>query len=103
MHFTASNNLYIDQLVTSSFFMYQGNLAYSNGDLAKAEDCYTQGLNSVSQYENSTSCLRALMVCYGKHGATGMSLGRTKKALEDCLMAATIDPNFLKVQVRAAQ
>ncbi|MFS8005222.1 putative DnaJ domain, tetratricopeptide-like helical domain superfamily [Helianthus anomalus] len=80
----------------------RGNQAYSNGDLAKAEDCYTQGLNSVSENEKSTSCLRALMLCYSNRAAARMSTGRMKEALEDCLMAAAIDPNFLKVQVRAA-
>ncbi|KAI3822495.1 hypothetical protein L1987_10085 [Smallanthus sonchifolius] len=80
----------------------RGNQAYSNGDLAKAEDCYTQGLNSVSENEKSRSCLRALMLCYSNRAATRISLGRMKEALEDCLMAATIDSNFLKVQVRAA-
>ncbi|KAM0008904.1 putative DnaJ domain, tetratricopeptide-like helical domain superfamily [Helianthus debilis subsp. tardiflorus] len=80
----------------------RGNQAYSNGDLAKAEDCYTQGLNSISENEKSTSCLRALMLCYSNRAAARMSTGRMKEALEDCLMAAAIDPNFLKVQVRAA-
>ncbi|MFS7931507.1 putative tetratricopeptide-like helical domain superfamily [Helianthus anomalus] len=90
MHLTASNNLYVDRL-------------YSNGDLAKEEDCYIQGLNFVSEYENSTSCIRALMLCYSNDAASKTSLGRIKEALEDCLVAATIDPNFLKVQVRVAQ
>ncbi|KAK1429513.1 hypothetical protein QVD17_11722 [Tagetes erecta] len=80
----------------------RGNQAYGNGDLVKAEDCYTQGLNSVSENEKSRSCLRALMLCYSNRAAARISLGRMKEALEDCLMAATIDPNFLKVQVRAA-
>ncbi|KAK1426009.1 hypothetical protein QVD17_14676 [Tagetes erecta] len=80
----------------------RGNQAYGNGDLAKAEDYYTQGLNSVSQTEKSKGCLRALMLCYSNRAATRISLGRMKDALKDCLMAAAIDPNFLKVQVRAA-
>ncbi|PWA86756.1 heat shock protein [Artemisia annua] len=80
----------------------RGNQAYGNGDLAKAEDYYTQGLNSVSQTEKSKSCLRALMLCYSNRAATRLSLGKMKDALKDCLMAAAIDPKFLKVQVRAA-
>ncbi|KAI7725703.1 hypothetical protein M8C21_018148 [Ambrosia artemisiifolia] len=80
----------------------RGNQAYGNGDLAKAEDYYTQGLNSVSQTEKSKGCLRAMMLCYSNRAATRISLGRMKDALKDCLMAAAIDPNFLKVQVRAA-
>ncbi|XP_071690689.1 uncharacterized protein [Rutidosis leptorrhynchoides] len=80
----------------------RGNQAYGNGDFAKAEDYYTQGLNSVSETEPSKGCLRALMLCYSNRAATRISLGRMKEALKDCLMAAAIDPSFLKVQVRAA-
>lgn len=80
----------------------RGNQAYNKGELIKAEDCYTQGLNSVSENEKSRSCLKALMLCYSNRSATRVSLGKMKEALEDCLMAATIDPNFLKVQIRAA-
>lgn len=85
------------------FFIYvRGNQAYGNGDLAKAEDCYTQGLNSIPQIEKSRDCLRDLMLCYSKHASARMSLGKMRDALKDCLMAATIDPNSLKVQVHAA-
>ncbi|KAL8245149.1 hypothetical protein R6Q59_011407 [Mikania micrantha] len=81
----------------------RGNQAYNNGDLAKAEDWYTQGLNSVSENEKSRSCLKALMLCYSSRAATRISMGRMKEALEDCLMAATIDPNYLTVKVQAAR
>ncbi|KAK6925573.1 DnaJ domain [Dillenia turbinata] len=80
----------------------RGNQAYAIGDLSKAEDFYTQGVNSVSQGETSRSCLRAVMLCYSNRAATQMSLGRMREALEDCMMAVSIDPNFLRVQVRAA-
>ncbi|KAJ0083878.1 hypothetical protein Patl1_29518 [Pistacia atlantica] len=80
----------------------RGNQAYTNGHLSKAEDCYTQGINCVSKSENSRSCLRALMLCYSNRAATRMSLGRMRDALEDCMLAVAIDPNFLRVQVRAA-
>ncbi|XP_002513529.2 uncharacterized protein LOC8274328 [Ricinus communis] len=80
----------------------RGNQAYTHGELSKAEDCYTQGINCVSRSETSRSCLRALMLCYSNRAATRMSLGRIKDALQDCRMAAEIDPNFLRVQVRAA-
>lgn len=80
----------------------RGNQAYNNGELTKAEDCYTQGLNSVSENEKSRSCLRALMLCYSNRSAVRVSLGKMKEALEDCLMAATIDPNFVKIQIRTA-
>lgn len=80
----------------------RGNQAYTAGDLSKAEDCYTQGISCVSRSETSRSCLRALMLCYSNRAATRISLGQTRDALGDCMMAAEIDPNFLRVQVRAA-
>lgn len=80
----------------------RGNNAYTSGDLSKAEEWYTQGINCVSKTETSRSCLRALMLCYSNRAATRMSLGRMRDALRDCMMAAAIDPNFLRVQVRAA-
>uniref|UniRef100_A0A6N2MHP3 J domain-containing protein n=1 Tax=Salix viminalis TaxID=40686 RepID=A0A6N2MHP3_SALVM len=80
----------------------RGNKAYTSGHLSKAEDCYTQGVNYVSTSETSVSCLRALMLCYSNRAATRMSLGRMRDALGDCKKAAAIDPNFIRVQVRAA-
>ncbi|XP_059429535.1 uncharacterized protein LOC132163311 isoform X2 [Corylus avellana] len=80
----------------------RGNQAYMSGDLSKAEDCYTNGVNCVSMSETSKSCLRVLMLCYSNRAATRMSLGRMRDALGDCVMAAAIDPNFPKVQLRAA-
>lgn len=80
----------------------RGNQAYANGDMSRAEDYYTQGVNCVSEKENSKSCLRALMLCYSNRAATRMSLGRMREALADCMRAAAVDPNFLRVQARAA-
>lgn len=80
----------------------RGNNAYANGNLSKAEECYTQGLNCVSESDTSKSCLRALMLCYSNRAATRMSLGRMREALEDCMKAVALDPNFFRVQVRAA-
>ncbi|GMP87839.1 hypothetical protein CsSME_00040052 [Camellia sinensis var. sinensis] len=80
----------------------RGNQAYGNGDMSRAEDYYTQGVNCVPQNENSRGCLRALMLCYSNRAATRMSLGKMREALADCMKAAVIDPNFLRVQVRAA-
>ncbi|KAK8643107.1 hypothetical protein V6N13_012421 [Hibiscus sabdariffa] len=42
--------------------------------------------------------LRALMLLYSNRAATRMSLGRMKDALGDCM----IDPNFSRLQLRAA-
>lgn len=43
------------------------------------------------------------MLCYSNRAATRISLGRMRDAIEDCMMAIAIDPNFFKVQVRAAK
>nr|GMD19264.1 tpr repeat-containing thioredoxin ttl1 [Ipomoea batatas] len=80
----------------------RGNQAHASGDLSKAEDCYTQGVNCISQTETSKTCLRALMLCYSNRAATRMSLGRMRAALEDCLNATAQDPNFHRAQVQAA-
>ncbi|XP_039065794.1 uncharacterized protein LOC120211279 [Hibiscus syriacus] len=80
----------------------RGNQAYANGDSSKAEEYYMQGISCIPAGEKSTSCLRALMLCYSNLAATHMSLGRMRDALGDCMMAISIDPNFLRVQLRAA-
>ncbi|KAK7258119.1 hypothetical protein RIF29_32574 [Crotalaria pallida] len=79
----------------------RGNQAYKNGDLSMAENCYKQGINCVSK-EASQTGVRAVVLCYSNLAATHMALGRVRAALEDCMMAAEIDPNFLRVQLRAA-
>lgn len=84
-------------------FHTRGNQAYAKGDFTRAEDCYTQGVSSISHKETSQSCLRALMLCYSNRAAARMSLGRLREALEDCTRASALDPSFLKVQVRAAR
>ncbi|KAL5182006.1 DnaJ subfamily C member 7 [Glycine soja] len=80
----------------------KGNQAYKNGNLSVAEDCYTQGVSCASKVEASQRCRRALMLCYSNRAATRMSLGRMREAVEDCRLAAEIDPNFLRVRLRAA-
>ncbi|KAG7555045.1 DnaJ domain [Arabidopsis suecica] len=79
----------------------RGNNAYKIGDLSRAEESYTQGIDSVPRIETSRNCLRALMLCYSNRAATRMALGRMREAIADCTMASSIDSNFLKVQVRA--
>ncbi|XP_013611974.1 PREDICTED: uncharacterized protein LOC106318509 [Brassica oleracea var. oleracea] len=79
----------------------RGNNAYKNGDLSRAEESYSQGIDSVPKIETSRNCLRALMLCYSNRAATRMALGRMREAIADCTMASSIDSNFLKVQVRA--
>ncbi|KAK9692315.1 hypothetical protein RND81_09G255700 [Saponaria officinalis] len=80
----------------------RGNQAYANGDLKKAEDFYTQGLSCIPRHETSRDCLRSLVLCYSNRAAARMSTGRMSEALQDCLVAAEIDPNFFRVQLRAA-
>ncbi|KAI3951564.1 hypothetical protein MKX01_018680 [Papaver californicum] len=80
----------------------RGNKAYANGDLSKAEDYYTRGVNCISTSETSESLLKALALCYSNRAAARMSSGRMREAVGDCTMASTLDPSFLKVLVRAA-
>lgn len=80
----------------------RGNQAYANGDLLKAEECYTKGINCVSKSETSKICISALVLCYSNRAATLMCSGRMREALQDCMFAADLDPSFLRVQLRAA-
>ncbi|KAL9361433.1 hypothetical protein Peur_044218 [Populus x canadensis] len=80
----------------------RGNRAYQNGDMSKAEDFYTSGINSIPSSEMSGCCLKPLVLCYSNRAATRMSLGNIREALRDCIKASGLDPNFLKVQMRAA-
>lgn len=82
---------------------FRGNQAYANGDLEKAEDYYSQGLSSIPQHETSRDCIRALVLCYSNRAAARMSRGRMREALQDCLVAAELDSNFFRVQLRAAK
>ncbi|OEL32161.1 hypothetical protein BAE44_0006821, partial [Dichanthelium oligosanthes] len=78
----------------------RGNQAYAEGQLTKAEECYTHGIDSFSPNEVSR---KALMLCYSNRAATRMSLGKMREALFDCREATDIDSSFLKAQVRAAK
>ncbi|GMN55421.1 hypothetical protein TIFTF001_024544 [Ficus carica] len=80
----------------------RGNQAYKNRDLSQAEAFYTQGIVSVPSSERSGSCLEPLLLCYSNRAATRMCLLRIREAIGDCTMAVALDPNFLKVQMRAA-
>lgn len=78
----------------------RGNQAFSEGQLTKAEECYTHGIDSFSPSEASR---KALMLCYSNRAAARMSLGKMREALSDCREAIDIDSCFLKAQVRAAK
>ncbi|KDO48233.1 hypothetical protein CISIN_1g0021991mg, partial [Citrus sinensis] len=88
---------------TCEMWRLRGNQAYKNNNLTEAEDFYTQGINSVPLSETAGCCIKPLVLCYSNRAATRISLGRMREALEDCMMAATVDPNFLKVYMRAAK
>ncbi|KAF4373662.1 hypothetical protein F8388_025356 [Cannabis sativa] len=80
----------------------RGNQSYKDGDLAKAEEFYTQGIISVPSSERSGSCPKPLLLCYSNRAAARMCLLRIREAIGDCMMALALDPNFLKAQLRAA-
>ncbi|XP_024539126.1 uncharacterized protein LOC9653764 isoform X2 [Selaginella moellendorffii] len=79
----------------------RGNEAYASGDFPKAEEYYSLGINSVLPSETSQSCIRSSMLCYSNRAATRMVVGRMREALGDCLRAIAVDPNFLRVRIRA--
>ncbi|RDX72126.1 DnaJ-like subfamily C member 7, partial [Mucuna pruriens] len=80
----------------------RGNQAHKDGDLSKAEDFYTLGINSVPSSERSGCRVKPLLLCYSNRAATRMTLGRIREALEDCMMATALDPTFPKIQMRTA-
>lgn len=81
----------------------RGNQAYDKGNPSKAEEFYTKGINSVPHSGTSGCCIAPLVLCYSNRAAARMSLGRMREALGDCTRAAALDPNFHKVQIRAAK
>ncbi|CAJ2671531.1 unnamed protein product [Trifolium pratense] len=80
----------------------RGNRAHKAKDLSKAEEFYTKGIDSVPSSERSGCCSKPLLLCYSNRAATRISLGRIREALEDCMRATSLDPTFLKVQMRTA-
>ncbi|XP_052175139.1 uncharacterized protein LOC127789991 [Diospyros lotus] len=80
----------------------RGNQAYEKGNMSKAEEFYTKGIDSVPHSKASEWCIEPLVLCYSNRAAARMSCGRMREALGDCMMAAALNPNFHKVQIRAA-
>ncbi|CAK9183830.1 unnamed protein product [Ilex paraguariensis] len=80
----------------------RGNQAYKKGDLFKAEEFYTKGIDVIPHTKQSGCCIEPLVLCYSNRAATRMYLGQTREALRDCTIAAALDPSFLKVKIRAA-
>eukprot|EP00850_Spirogloea_muscicola_P005288 SM000024S07750 [mRNA] locus=s24:185857:194677:- [translate_table: standard] len=76
----------------------RGNQAYANGDFQKAEEHYTRGVACVPRGTPS----QAAMLCYSNRAATRMGIGRLRDALSDCSEAMAIDPQFVRVRLRAA-
>jgi DnaJ family protein C protein 7 len=79
----------------------RGNNAYNNGDLTRAEDFYTKGISVVSTADISGSFIEALVLCYSNRATTRLALGKLRECLEDCRRASSLNPNFLKVHIRA--
>ncbi|XAR68475.1 hypothetical protein NMG60_11003599 [Bertholletia excelsa] len=80
----------------------RGNQLYEKGHLPKAEEFYTKGIISVSNRVRPGFCMEPLVLCYSNRAAARMARGKMREALEDCRTAVALDPNFLKVQIRAA-
>ncbi|XP_023639970.1 uncharacterized protein LOC17889764 isoform X2 [Capsella rubella] len=80
----------------------RGNQAYKNGYMSKAEECYTQGINSSPPSDNSEYSVKPLALCYGNRAAARISLGRLREAITDCERAASLDPTYIKAYMRAA-
>lgn len=84
-------------------FCIRGNQAYKNGDMCKAEECYTYGINSSPSSDDSEYSVKPLALCYGNRAAARISLGRLREAISDCEMAASLDPSYIKAYMRAAK
>ncbi|GER52519.1 heat shock protein DnaJ with tetratricopeptiderepeat [Striga asiatica] len=79
----------------------KGNQAYHEGKLSKAEEFYSTGINVAPRVDTPGHSLKPLLLCYSNRAATRMSLGRMREAIGDCKKATDLDPNFLKVTLRA--
>ncbi|KAJ8445800.1 hypothetical protein Cgig2_027881 [Carnegiea gigantea] len=81
----------------------RGNEAYEKGELSKAEDFYTWGVNCVPPDDTSTVAFRPLVRYYSNCAATRMALRRVREAMQDCLIAIKLDPTFHRAHIRAAK
>lgn len=99
-HGTMSPSVSVEEICDK--WRSRGNQAYKDGDLTNAEVCYTRGISSMRRGNKLGRSIEPLVLCYSNRAATRMSLGRIREALGDCMMAAALDPSFLKVQLRAA-
>lgn len=79
----------------------RGNEAYHAGKLSKAEEFYSMGIDSVPRVSTIGYPLKPLLLCYSNRAASRMSLSRMREAIADCTKASELDPDFLKVILRA--
>ncbi|XP_021741067.1 uncharacterized protein LOC110707352 [Chenopodium quinoa] len=79
----------------------RGNEAYEKGELSKAEEFYTWGVNCIPPGAASDATFRPLVRCYSNRAATRMALGRVREAIQDCNMAVKLDASFHRAQIRA--
>lgn len=82
---------------------FRGNQAYKQGDLSEAEGCYSKGISSMQHIETPGFCIEPLLLCYSNRAAARMALGRLREGLEDCRIAAALDPTFIKANLRSAK
>lgn len=85
----------------------KGNEAYERGDMIKAEECYTEGVNCVPRRVRealltSGSCCESLVLCYQGRADVRIRREKIREALRDCEAAAGIDPHFLKLHMTSA-
>ncbi|XP_019165840.1 PREDICTED: dnaJ homolog subfamily C member 7 homolog [Ipomoea nil] len=71
----------------------RGNQAFKAGDVSKAENLYTEGIEC---------CIQPLLLCYSNRAAALMSLCRIREAINDLAVALALDPSFLKAKLRTA-
>lgn len=67
----------------------------------------TKDLGSIlvadTELSSKTPELESLLLHYTNRVAKRMSIGKTRKALDDCRMATYLDPGFLKVCLTAGK
>lgn len=56
-----------------------------------------------TELSSKTPELESLLLHYTNHATKRMSIGKTRKALDDCRMATYLDPSFLKVCLTAGK
>lgn len=61
------------------------------------------GIDSAPHVSTIGYPLKPLLLCYSNRAAARMSLARMREAIADCTKASELDPDFLKVILRAGK